>query len=143
MQLFNTNIKQSRKRYINLVYIYDDKKLKEYIEFKDEKTCYLSERKILTRNFTSEDIIEYLAIKLNIEKIEIYIKNNPNSTKARAIAVLMMRGLCNFRCKDICKILGNITQSRVSSLCNKAIKIIDQDNSYIKLINDFIFAYKK
>ncbi|WP_034868361.1 transposase [Clostridium lundense] len=140
MQLINTNIKKARKRYINIVYN-ESKDLEKEIEFEDEKTHYNSERTILVRNFNPDDILHFISKKLSMPKIKLHIKNCKTSTKARALSVLLMRSLCDFNCKDICKILGNITQSRVSSLCSLGVDLIENEDNYKNIVSDFISTY--
>lgn len=140
MQLFDYDVKKARKRYIGIVYN-KNKSLEKEIEFKNEKTYYKSERTILVRNFNSNDILQFISRKLEIPKIKLHIKNNRTSTKARALSVLLMRCLCDFRCKDICKVLGNITQSRVSTLCSVGVDLIETEDNYKNIVSDFISKY--
>lgn len=43
--------------------------------------------------------------------------------------------------KDICRLLGNITQSRVSKLCSIRFKLMDEDERYKNILNEFITQY--
>jgi len=140
MQLLDTDVKKARKRYTKIVYN-ENKNFEKKIEFKDEKTHYKSERTILVRDFNPDDILQFISEKLAIPKIKLHIKNNRASTKARALSVLLMRCLCDFRCKDICKTLGNISQGRVSDLCAMGVSIIENDEHYRNIVSDFISSY--
>ena len=141
MQMFGNSIKESRSNYMKFVYACDDKKLKEDAEFGNETTCYKSERKIIVRDFSPDEILNYVSEETGINKTKFHIKNGRKTTEGRALAVLLMRGFCNFRCSDICKVLGNITQSRVSGLCSIAMNLIDKDENYKKMVNDFLIKY--
>ena len=71
MGFFGNNLCTARKSYYSHVFGCNDEKLKEKFEFEDEKTEYRSGRKILVRNFTSEDILKFIASKMNISKISL------------------------------------------------------------------------
>ena len=141
MSLFGNNMKSARKNYYNRIFNCNDEKLKENIEFNDEKTEYQSGRKILVRNFMPEDIIDFIALKMNISKIHFNIKYSRKFVGARALAVVLMRSLCNFKSSDISNKLGNITQSRISRLSSIGIELIGTDEKYENIIGEFIKCY--
>ncbi|MDF2673159.1 MAG: hypothetical protein K0R09_1424, partial [Clostridiales bacterium] len=68
-------------------------------------------------------------------------KHRKDAVNSRALAVMLMRSLCNYRCADICRLLGNITQSRVSKLCSIGYKLMDEDERYKNILNEFIMEY--
>ena len=141
MSLFGNNIKSARKNYYNLLFRCNEDKLKEDIEFKGEKTEYKSGIKILIRNFKSEDIIEFIALKMSISKFHFHMKYSRKLVKAKALAVVLMRSLCNFKSSDISSALGNITQARVSRLSTIGIELIGTDEKYENIIGEFIKCY--
>ncbi|NSJ92968.1 transposase, partial [Coprococcus sp. MSK.21.13] len=124
MQYFSNNVKEARENYAKLVYICDDEKIKKELEFKDEKTEYRSERKIIVRNFDPDEILKFIEKETGINKIMFHIQKTKNSKIVKALACLFMRSFCNYKCKDICKVLGNITQSTVSRLCSIGVELI-------------------
>lgn len=138
MQLFSDNVKEAREGYTKLVYTCDDKKIKKELEFKDEKTEYRSERKIIVRNFDPDEVLKFISKETGINEIMFFIKNNKNAKIVKALASLLMRSLCNYRCKDICEVLGNISQSTVSKLCFIGVELISTKDKYKNLINKFI-----
>ena len=138
MQIFNNDVKKARENYVKFVYICDGERIEKELEFEDEKTEYRSEKKIIVRNFEPEQISKFLAKETGINEMMLYVKNNKNAKIIRALATLLMRSLCNYRCSDICKVLGNITQSRVSSLCSIGVEIISTEEKYKNIINKFI-----
>ena len=141
MRLFGKKKLIARLKYKNLIAFCSDKAVIAEIEFKDEKSEYRSERKILVRNFIANDIINYVAKITNTNVDKIHIKNSKNSLEIKAISIVLMRNLCNYRCKDMCKVIGNISQGRVSKLCSLGIKIIDEKDKYRNVINSFIRLY--
>jgi REP element-mobilizing transposase RayT len=140
MSFFGNTPKKARKHYFKLVFKCSDKKFNEEIEFEDELTEYKSERKLLVRNFKSGHIIEFIASKMNIWELKLHMKYSRELVEAKAMIVLLMRSLCNYRCSDICKILGNISQVRVSELSSLGIKLVDK-KKYKDIVNEFIACY--
>jgi len=141
MGLFGNNLGTARKSYYCHVGGCNDEKLKEEFEFQDEKTEYRSGRKVLIRNFTFEDIINFIASKMNISKFHLSMKYSRRLIVAKALAVVLMRGLCNFKSNDISSSLGNITQARVSQLTNIGIELIGSEKKYESIIGEFIEFY--
>jgi putative transposase len=147
MNIFGNNLKKARKNYYNLLFRGNEEKLKEEIEFENEmefkasKTEYRSGISLLVRNFKSEDIIEYIALKMNISKVHLHMKYSRKLVQAKALTVVLMRSLCDFKSSDISSILGNITQSRVSKLSTIGIELICTDKRFENIIQDFIECY--
>jgi len=140
MSFFGDKQKKARKNYAKLILKYNNKKVEEEIEFKNEETEYRSGRTTLIRNFKAEDIIEFIAEKLNIAEVKLYMKNRRELVEAKAMIVLLMRSLCNYKCTDICNVLGNISQVRVSELSSIGIKLID-NKKYKSIVEQFIECY--
>jgi len=141
MNLFGDSLKHARKNYYDLVFRCNDEKLKQDIEFEDEKTEYKSERKMIIRNFKPEDIIEFVSSKMNISKLHLHMKSCRKLVNAKALVVVLMRSLCNFKSSDISGILGNITQARISRLSTIGIDLIGSEKKYENIIEDFITCY--
>jgi hypothetical protein len=138
MQLFGESGSIPKKRYLDFVYSCSSESLKNHFEFEDEGTLYKSERKILVGNYRAADIVDYVIGRTGGYRDEVHIKNRKGNLMVRAFAALLMRHLCNFRCKDICVMLGNITQARVSRLCSIAVDVMGRDEGYRTIITDFI-----
>ncbi|NOH15075.1 transposase, partial [Clostridium cochlearium] len=141
MQYFSNNVKEARENYAKLVYICDDEKIKKELEFQDEKTEYRSERKIIVRNFEPDEILKFIEKETGINQVMYHIQKTQNSKIVKALACLFMRSFCNYRCKDICKVLGNITQSSISRLCSIGVELISTEDKYKDLMNKFISEY--
>ncbi|SNV81203.1 transposase IS200-family protein [Clostridium cochlearium] len=142
MQYFSNNVKEARENYAKLVYICDDEKIKNELEFQDEETEYRSDRTIIVRDFEPDEILKFIEKETGIDKIMCHVKNNKNSKIVKALASLLMRSLCNYRCKDICKVLGNIAQSTVSRLCSIGVELISTEDKYKNIINKFISEHR-
>ncbi|KYH31774.1 transposase IS200 like protein [Clostridium tepidiprofundi DSM 19306] len=138
MQMFDKDVEKARKAYLFLVYNCNDKTLKKSSEFKNEKTEYKSERHVIDRNFDHEEILDFVSKYTGVPKWQIILKSNRHITKVKALYILMLKCLCNYRDKDICKLIGNITQSRISALCAIGIEIVLHDVKYKNIIYDFI-----
>jgi hypothetical protein len=136
--LFGRDPKGARERYKQ--FVLKSKKLKFYdeVEFKNEPTEYRSQRTILARVFREADIIKYIAEKTNIRPIKLHTKHCREAIEAKALLVLLMRGMCNFKCCDICRVLGNITQAWVSRLCSMGVNLIETNEKYRSIVENFI-----
>jgi putative transposase len=141
MSFFDKDLSKARRLYYNILFKYDKEKMNEEIEFNNEKTKYNSERRILVRNFKVPDIIAFIASKMNIPKVHLHMKYSRHLVSARALAVVLMRSLCNLNSSDISDILGNITRSRISKLSTIGINLIGSDEKYESIIEDFIKCY--
>lgn len=133
----NKTAKGRRDYYQFVMKCNDIRKTKE-VEFEDEGTEYRSERKLLVRDVSPEKIIEYIMEAMDITKTRLLTKNTRGSIEAKAMMVFLMRCLCNVRCSDICRIFGNMTQSRISRLCRIGVELYDKDKNYEQIIDKFI-----
>jgi putative transposase len=138
LSLFGKTPKAARERYMKFVCKCDDLEFKESVEFENDTTEYRSERRILVRNRRIEDAMDYIANSMNIPKLKLHAKNCRKVVEAKALLVLLMRHFCNYKCSDICKNLGNITQSRVSMLSSLGVELIEKNEKYRRIIEDFI-----
>lgn len=138
LSMFGKYPRIARERYMRFVCVCNNLKFKQEIEFEDETTEYRSERNILVRNFKVEDIIEFIASKMGMPKLKLNIKNCREVLEAKSLLVLLMRGLCNYKCSDICKTLGNITQTRVSQLSTIGVDLIEKNEKYRCMVEEFI-----
>ena len=138
---WGNNLNTARKNYYSLIGGCDDEKLKEEFEFKDENSEYRSGRKILVRNFSSEAVMEFIASKMNISKFHLNIKYSRKLVGAKALTVILMRSLCNFKFSEISSVLGNISHARLSKLSSIGIELIGTDKRYESVMEDFIKFY--
>jgi putative transposase len=138
LRMFSGNVRKARESYMGLVFRCNKKKLKEEFEFENEGTEYRRGRSILIRNADPEKIMQFIASKLKVSEAAIRVKNSRTSGAARALLVVLMRSLCNFRCMDICKILGNITEAQVSKLSMRGMGLIAGEEKYRFIISEFL-----
>jgi putative transposase len=141
LSFFGSDLKTSRENYLKLVMKCKVWINKNEFEFENDKTEYRSCRKILVRDFKVENVIEFIAEKMDISKIKLYAKNSKGARTAKAILVFLLRSLCDMKCKDICSVLGNTTQSTVSKLCSMGIELLYKDERYEKYIEQFMEQY--
>jgi putative transposase len=138
MNQFSSKGVDACKLYLEFVKQCTDNNVKADIEFNNEGTRYVSERKILPRDYNVKSIIDFIVKKFNTSETNLRMKNSRKATKERAIFTLLMRCFCNYKHKDICAIIGNITQSRVSKLCSIAMELVTQE--YKGIVQEFISA---
>jgi hypothetical protein len=113
------------------------------VEFEHEKAEYRSERKVLIRDIQPCEVIDFVASYTEKNKSGINIKYIKWGNELKSLSALLMRGLCDMKQKDICSELGNITQSHVSKLCLKGLRLINEKDDYKNIIRDFIQDRRK
>ncbi|KRQ87755.1 Transposase IS200 like protein [Caloramator mitchellensis] len=138
MGLFGKNVKRAREKYFEFVNICNEKKMKKIIEFEDQPGEYRSERIILRREYSAEDIIKFMEETIGLDRKMLHMKYNRKATEYRALAVFLMRCLCGYKYKEICEVIGGVTLSRVSKLCNIGYELIMTRDEYKDLINKFL-----
>lgn len=137
-KFFGKRTYEGRKNYYNVVMECNDIKKVEEFEFRNEKTISKNYRHILVRNVDPEKIIIYIMEVMDITRIKLITKNTMGSLEAKAMLIFLLRCLCNVKCSDICKIFGNMSQSRISSLCRLGVELYDIDKSFRGKIEKFI-----
>lgn len=137
---FGVKTESARKNYLCFVEKCDDIDIKNTINFNTDLSQYNSGRKILSRNYTPKQVLKFVSDYTNQIPSSIHIKYSCKVTEMKSISVLLMRSLCNFKLKDICSVLGNITISRVSRLSAIGVTILTQNPKYSNIIEDFIAA---
>jgi hypothetical protein len=137
MSQFSNKEVDAKRLYLEFVKQFTDENIKVEIEFKNEGIEYVSCRTIIARDYSVEKIIEFLCKKLNATKADFRIKNCKKAVEKRAIFVLFMRCFCNYINKEICKVIENICQSRISSLCMMGRDLIRSKDEYKGLVREF------
>lgn len=130
-----------REDYLDYVMSCTDPEIKKEIDFSGESSEYVSNLMPLMRNFCIDDVICYVAAKTGVDSLILHAKNNRAALKPRAIAAFLLRSLCNCRCSDICRVFGNITQSRASALSRIGLALIIANASYREIVNEFVSLY--
>jgi len=138
MSYFSPKKSDAEMLYLEFVKKCTDNNVASSIEFKDEPTEYTSNRTILSRNYSVDKIIKFIITRTNSSENMLKMKNCSSSTHVRALFVFFMRNLCNYKYKDICSLIGNLTESRVSSLCVLGMNLSNYDPKYNNLIDEFI-----
>lgn len=130
--LVGFNHGDNNARYLKLVGVSDCEEMEYDIEFIDPDTDYRSERTMIVRDAKPEKIIAYVANYLNQDPLGIHIKHQQGYTKLRALNCFLMSCFCGISQREICEIIGNITQSRVSKLSLKGLKIAQKDKKLLE-----------
>jgi len=126
------------KEYLQSVYESTNEALKDSTEFKDEKSQYRSERRILVRNHTPESVLEFVSAKTGITKNTISAKYSRKCVESKALCVFLMRNLCDYSYKTICSVLGNLSQTRMSKLASMGLDTVYNSGKYKTLVEEFL-----
>lgn len=139
LNLFSRDAILAKRQYIEYVKKYDEKNDTTEMEYKNERAEYRSERNILIRDAKPCDVVNFVSSYIKQDKINIHVKYVKSAVDMKALSAFLMLGLCDMKQKDICREIGNITQSHVSRLCARGLKIISEDDRYKNIINDFLY----
>lgn len=140
LSLFGENIGLARKKYMEFMVNCDILLKNENYEFIDDPTEYRSGRTILNRDRSINDVIDYLLQKMDTTQILLHTKYVRHMTAIKAIISIGLRCFCNVKCSDLCSILGNITQARVSDYCRIGADLIKDDHFYQEIFSSLITA---
>lgn len=119
---------QNKNEYLELVRESNCEETVQDVEFSNTNTEYRSERTIILRDTKPEKIIASVAAYVKQNKHGIHIKHNHSYTKFRALSCFLMSCFSGMTQKEICNIIGNITQSRVSKLSDMGLEIAMREN---------------
>jgi REP element-mobilizing transposase RayT len=138
MGFFGGSVKNAREFYYNFVMVCDDVNKKAHYDFKDEKSQYRSERTVLERNFKPEEIIDFIINYTKVDKKMLKWKYKREAKESRALCIFLIRYYCDYTYKQICKIIGRLTLTRVSKLSEIGLGLIETDERYKNIMEDFI-----
>lgn len=140
LQYFGNVTSKARESYLAFINRLSDDDEATNIEFIIAHSESRNERKIIIRNFTTNDIVNYIS-KYTNTPFNLHIKFNHKNTELKSLCVLIMRSLCNFTFKQICTIMGNISASEVCRLCENAFTLVTTNSKYTNLIDNLIATY--
>ena len=123
---------QNKLKYLALVGMSKCEKFEHDMEFTAPNTDYRSERRIIIKYTEPEKIISYVAKYLNQDPLGVHLRYNKSYTKLRALNCFLMSCFCNMKQREICEILGNITQSRVSKLSLMGLEFALEDKKLLE-----------
>jgi putative transposase len=125
------------KLYFEYMRNYSDESMSRDAEFMDEGTEYVSTRSILYRDCSVEKVEKFLKERINATKGVLMMRNSSKTVEQRAIFALFLSCFCNFSNRAICKVIGNISQSRVSMLCAQGLDLVREKAEYVGLMDEF------
>ncbi len=137
MSFFGRRKRRARENYYKTMFNVEKEKLKE-MEFENDKSEYRSEKIILFRNCSEEEISNFVCEKTGVKQIELKLKHRRESREAKAIYVMLLTQFSGKSQKEICKTLENITQSNVSMLCKYGVELIIKDKFYRTILDELI-----
>lgn len=138
MEMFGKDAASARVRYYKMVISAKNPDLVKEFEFIGEKTEYRSERKVLAREFSPQDIVAFVIEYTGVDPKLFKGKHRRDAIESRALCAFLIRCYCNFNYRDICSIMGGLTLSRIAVLVNKGIELIDNDPKYKNIAEDFL-----
>lgn len=138
MGFFSGDIKKARENYYCFIFKCTEDKMKNEAEFQNEVGEYRSERIVLERKFTPQDIMQFICKYTNTSMKILMLKYNRESKKIRALCIYLIRYYCDSTYKEICYIIGGLTLSRVAELSNFGFEIIKKGHEFGNIMDDFL-----
>lgn len=140
LTLFNSRrgLKTEAKTYLSYIKSTGQGEIESEGEFKDEKTRYVSGRKILYRDCNENKVAKFLRDKIKFCEGNLLMKGSKKSVEGRAIFSLFLKCFCNYKNRDIGGIIGNISTSSISMLCSRGLELIKNREEYQGLFPEFI-----
>lgn len=139
LQYFSNNKSKAKNLYLKFFTGYSDSNcsISDEIEFTNEGSEYRSGRVILVRDYTPEEIIDFISSYIDMPFV-VNAKYNHINTELKSVCMVIMRSLCNFTLKEICTVIGNVTQSNVSKLCQSGLTLIYENEKYKDIVNELV-----
>lgn len=114
-----------------------DNILLDELALKNISTGHKSYAKPIIRNLKPEEIIKYVADSYNFKEADLHIKFSHKSSIFRSLCVLLIHNLCGLKSCEMCTILGDISPSSISRLCNKGYTLLLKDSKYENILINF------
>lgn len=134
--LLGLNYQLNRKQYYELISKDIDISVVKEVEIPVFSSQSDKAKTYIPRLLSPDLIINYVATQLNLPSKYIYIKYSSTYTKLRALTCFMLHAFSNLSHKAIANLLGNISQSRVSSLISYGLSL----STSMPIIENFILA---
>ncbi len=131
-ELLHLNHSKNKQKYLELIGISNLEEFEHDFEFINPETDYRSERRIIIKHTDPKKIIAYVAKYLNQDPLGIHLRYNKSYTKLRALNCFLMSCFSNIKQREICEIMGNITQSRVSKLSLMGLEFVLKDKKMLE-----------
>ena len=131
VNLIGLKLKNNMRNYMSLVRQSTCEEFEAELEFVNADSDYLSHKKIIPRNCKPVEVIDYVSKLLKQDPRDIFTKHKHTCSKLRALSCFLMSSLCNMTHKQICEIIGDMTQSGISYLADKGLKIVSSQESII------------
>lgn len=138
MGLFSGNIKMAREDYYKFVMTWNDEKKKAQYDFRGQENQYRSEKKALVSNFNPKKVMKFITAYTNVDEKMLKWKYKREAKECRALCIFLLRYYCDVTYKDICDLLGRLTLSRISELRRIGCEIIEKDERYKNIMEDFL-----
>jgi putative transposase len=138
MGFFSGDVGKARESYYKFVMVCDNEKKKAHCDFKDEKSQYRSERAVLVRDFSPNDIMNFISRYTNTEPKTLKHKYKREAKESRALCVFLIRYYCDFTYKQVSELIGRLTLSRIAKLSEIGLQLIEGDERFKNIMEDFI-----
>lgn len=133
LSFFGRTINESRINYSKMINCDCINNQNEDMEFENEKSFYVNDSVTKKTNISPKDILDLMSPYFNNE---IICKYNRTSTEYKAIFVALTRYYCCYTYKEICKLMRNLTSTRIAQLSYKGFQLLDTEEKYKILLKE-------
>lgn len=82
--------------------------------------------------------MDFIEKYTNVDERMLRWKYKREAKECRALCIFLIRYYCDFTYKEICTLFGRLTLSRVSELSNIGLQIIESNDRFKNIMEDFI-----
>jgi putative transposase len=132
---------EDRKKYLELVPMYDTKKLIEEVEIYSKTSNSKYYTKKAMPKIDPEEILDFISNHTGISKIRLSSKHVRSARDARALAAFIMKNIFNLKTSEICSALGNVCSANVTKLFHVGLNLVEENKEYSILVDELKKKY--
>lgn len=130
LSLFGKTLNESRKIYSNLVKVDYTSIEREDMEFNKEKSSYKNDSVTKPCKISPEDIMNLLSPYIKDRTGSFLCKYKRDTTEYKAVFVALTRYFCSYTYKETCKLLNDVTSTRIAQLSYKGFQLLEHEEKF-------------
>ncbi|EYE88751.1 hypothetical protein Q428_06375 [Fervidicella metallireducens AeB] len=127
---------KARKKYLELVSQYDAEKIIQEMETFSKISNERYYAKEASVQINIEDILDFISNHTGVSRLRLHSKYIKESKDIRAITAFILKNYYHLKNDEICKILGDISSSKVSKMFLEGLKLVEENKEYNYLVEE-------